>query len=635
MESCEPTNLESLEDESLITAAEKIVKALGSGKHLTDGVRKALVDLGSQLSNSNINVSTLNDEVTTLNDEVGDDISEIAERLNVIQDKIMSWEVDQSTIWNSGQDEAFEYLNATNEARKLTERLENICLDKDKELLQKARDILQTALSRLEEEFRQVLVQNKQPFEPEHMSFRSVDEDCLDMGSTASFEEESTEDSLQRDSISRASAESMIDLIHTDVIPYLRFISQVMFNSNRENECTEGYISVRKESLGESLSTLEMEKMSEMGPLLKMEWGTLDSKIRRWVRVTKHFVRICLPSEKWLSDRIFEETGSSASLLCFIEISKAFMLRLLNFGEAISIGPHRPEKLIRILDMYEMLSELLPDVDALYSDEAGSSVRNGFHGVLQRLGDCVRLTFIEFENAVAENTSVNPFAGGGIHHLTGYVMNYLKILTDYSKTLDLLLLDETGGGLPCKYSPMAHHFQSVVLILESNLYDKSKLYKDVALQHFFLMNNVHYLTQKVKNSELRDIFGDDWIRKHNRKFQQHAMDYERATWSSILGLLREDGSKTVVKEKFRSFYVSFEEVYKTQTAWVVRDVELREDLRISTSLKVIQAYRTFCGRHNNNISDKHIKYSADDLENYLMDLFNGSPKSLHCPRKLP
>ncbi|KAM0955325.1 hypothetical protein ACFX13_024101 [Malus domestica] len=69
-------------------------------------------------------------------------------------------------------------------------------------------------------------------------------------------------------------------------------------------------------------------------------------------------------------------------------------------------------------------------------------------------------------------------------------------------------------------------------------------------------------------------------------------------------------------------------IYKSQTTWFIPDPQLREDVQISASLNVIQAYRTFVGRHSNDISDKLIKYSADDLQNYLLDLFEGSPKSL-------
>ncbi|KAI3975813.1 hypothetical protein MKX01_024945 [Papaver californicum] len=68
----------------------------------------------------------------------------------------------------------------------------------------------------------------------------------------------------------------------------------------------------------------------------------------------------------------------------------------------------------------------------------------------------------------------------------------------------------------------------------TNLDVKSKLHQDVALQQFFRMNNIYYMVQKVKGPELRPLFGNDWIKQHNRKFQQYAMNYKRATWNSIL-----------------------------------------------------------------------------------------------------
>ncbi|TQD72845.1 hypothetical protein C1H46_041627 [Malus baccata] len=184
--------------------------------------------------------------------------------------------------------------------------------------------------------------------------------------------------------------------------------------------------------------------------------------------------------------------------------------------------------------------------------------------------------------------------------------------------------------------PMVRHFRSLTATLEGNLDEKSRLYKDPSLQHVFLMNNLRYMAQKVKGDELRPIFGDGWLRKCNGKFQQQALNYQRSSWSSILNLLKEEGiqnpgsnsiSKTL-KERLRSFYLAFEEIYKSQTTWFIPDPQLREDVQISASLNVIQAYRTFVGRHSNDISDKLIKYSADDLQNYLLDLFEGSPKSL-------
>ncbi|XVF60676.1 hypothetical protein PTKIN_Ptkin08bG0067300 [Pterospermum kingtungense] len=633
-------------EENIIAAAKHIVRALGSNKNLTTDVKKILADLGSKLST----MATIEDNMV----EGGK--TGIEEQLSVVQEKIMSWEADESMIWDSGPDEAIEYLNAADEARKLTERLENQCLnsEEEKELLRRAHDVLQMAMQRLEDEFKHMLVQHRQPFEPEHMSFRSNEDDSVDVGSIVSFGDDSIEESTHRDSISRTSEEYIIDLVHPDAIPDLKCIANLMFMSNYDHECCQAYVVVRKDALDECLSNLDMEKLS-IEDVLRMEWGTLNSKIKRWVRAMKVFVRPYLASEKWLCDQVFAELGS-ANLACFVEVAKASMLQLLNFAEAITIGSHQPEKLVRILDMYEVLADLLPDIDALFWDEAGSSVRIEYHEVLKRLGDTVRATFLEFENAVASNTSTSPFAGGGIHHLTRYVMNYIRLLVDYKDTLNLLLKDQDGVAAisvspdtsPATEeesiskdfsgccSPMEHHLQWLTSILEANLYEKSKLYRDAALQHFFLMNNIHYMAQKVKNSELRLIFEDKWIRKHNWKFQQHAMDYERATWSSILSLLKDESnsssssiSRTLLKERLRSFYVAFEEVYKTQTAWLIPDAQLREDLRISTSLKVIQAYRTFVGRQMYHIGEKHIKYNAEDLQDYLLDLFEGSQKSLH------
>ncbi|TYI86211.1 hypothetical protein E1A91_D04G049400v1 [Gossypium mustelinum] len=642
------TSLEG--EENLIAAAEHIVKALGSNKNFTKDVKKILADLGSQLST----MATIEDNM------VEGKKSGIEEQLSVVEVKIMSWESDDSMIWDSGPDEVAEYLNAVDGAQKLTERLENQCLSsqEEKDLLCRAHDVLQMAMQRLEDEFKHVLVHHRQPFEPEPISFRSSEDDAVEEGSIVSFGDESVEESTLRDSISRNSEEFIVDLVHPDVISDLKCIANLMFSSNYDHECRQAYILVRKDALDECLFNLEIEKLS-IEDVLKMEWGTLNSKIKRWVRAMKVFVRPCLVSEKWLCDQTFAELGSS-NLVCFVEAAKAPMLQLLNFAEAISIGSHQPERLVRILDMYEVLADLLLDINALFSDEVGSSIRIEYQEVLKRLADTVRVTFLEFENAIATNASISPFAGGGVHHLTKYVMNYIRLLADYNETLNLLLKNHDGAAATSlspdmspatgeesitkdfsdSCSPMALHLQSLTSVLEANLDEKSKLYRDASLQHFFLMNNIYYMAQKVKNSELRLIFEDKWIRKHNWKFQQHAMSYERATWSSILSLLKDDSnsssgstSRTVLRERLRSFYVAFDEVYKMQTAWIITDVQLREDLRISTSLKVIQAYRTFVGRQMQHIGEKHIRYNAEELQDYLLDLFEGSQKSLHNPNR--
>lgn len=640
---------------NLIAAAQQIVAALGTKKIISEAERRILVDLRTRLA-----TMTMVDDSRAI-EPISKGGSEIEGHLNLVAEKIMNRISDETMIWESGPEDASEYLKVVDEARILTEELETLCLDKDNEeleLLRKAHDVLQASMERLEEEFGHLMVQNTQPFEPERMSFRSYEGDVV-VGSPLSLYDDTLEDSLRGDSINKSFEEFIVDLVHPDVIPDLKCIANLMLISGYDRECSQAYVNVRKDALNRCLHLLEVEPLS-IEDVLKMEWGSLDSQIKRWVWAIKIFVRVYLSSEKRLSDDIFGVFDSLSSL-CFTESSKTSVMQLLSFGDAVAVGPRQPEKLFRVLDMYEVLIELLPDINSMYSSKDGDSVREECYEVLRRLGDAVRGTFLEFKNAIAKNASTNPFAGGGVHHLTRYVMNYIKLLTDYSDTLNQILeeaereesLSPSSDSSPPSVgdvensqmgrssnnsTPMSSHFRSLTSILEANLDEKSKLYKDPALQNFFLMNNIHYMAEKVKNSELRDIFGDEWIKRRNAKFQQHAMHYERATWSSMLSLLKDDGAQSsssrssmrnVLKERLRSFYVSFEEIYKNQTGWLIKDPQLQEDLRISTSLKVIQAYRTFVGRHVNEISDKYIKYTADDLEDYILDLFSGSQKSLN------
>lgn len=566
-------------------------------------------------------------------------MSDIETRLGILHEKIVNWDSDESMIWDRDPDEASEFLQVIDEVQQLVgELMTSPAYDK---LLCYADNSLQMAMARLEEEFVHLLRQYKQPLEPEHMSFRSVEDELSEDFSSSSFEEEAIQGKSQLES-SRKSGDFVVDLIHPDVVCDLKSIAETMFLSKYDKECCQAYINVRKDALDECLSVLRIEKLS-IEEVLLLEWTSLNSMIKRWNRALKVFVRVYLLSESRLCDLIFGEFPASMRHSCFVEISKSSIMQFLNLGEAIAVGPLKPEKLFRILDMYEGLADLLTDIESLFPDESGALIVDECNEILSRLGEYVRGTFSAFSNAIRKNTSTTAFAGGGVHPLTKYVMNYIKALADYSATMNVLLAEEEGRGLP----PVSGNLQSVASVLESNLADRSMLYADAALQSLFLMNNICYMVQKVKDSDLRPILGDDWIRSHNRKFRQHAMNYERASWNPMLLFLKDEGihnhgsttaSKTVLKERFKNFNQAFEETYRTQILWSVPNVDLREDLRISISVRVLQAYRSFIGRYASHLDavrhrEHYIKYYPEDLELALLDLFEGTPKVMHPRRR--
>ncbi|XWS60437.1 hypothetical protein CRYUN_Cryun07bG0036600 [Craigia yunnanensis] len=639
-QSSNPTNEGDLH---VVAAAHHIVKALETTKNLSDNLRKILIDLDVHFSMITSNIDS----------KGGRGFVDVEERLKQAERKVVSWESDGMMIWDSRPREASEYLEAVDEIQTLIDGLRGLSVTenrKQKELLHRAASVLQMAMSRLEEELIHILVQHRQQFEPKNMSSRSTRRDVVYDESFVSVEDEPAEETSSRNCNSDESDEYIVDLVHAHVIPDIKSIAKVMFASDYGQEFCEAFIGVQKEALEQYFAILEMGKLS-IEDVLKMEWTSMSSEMNKWTWSMKIIFQVYLASEKWLCDQLLGDFGSFNSF-CFLEISKATILCLLNFGEAIAMGPHQPEKLFRFLDMYETLTDLLLDIDTLFSEEAGSFVRIGFHELLERLGDSAKAAFKAFGAAISSNGSLYPFPGGGVHPLNKYVMNYIRMFPEYSNTLNLLLKDQHadvanpvtkpdyGQNVSLSTScPMACHLRSITSSLESNLHKKSKLYKDEALRHIFLTNNIHYMVQKVKGSELRLFFGDEWIRKHNAKFQQHAMNYERATWSSVVFLLKDDNpgssskSKSTFKERCKGFNVAFEEVYKSQTSWCIPDPQLREDLRISTSLKVVHAYRTFLGRNPTHVDDKCVKHTVEDVEKLLLDLFEASPRSLRNSRR--
>lgn len=643
-------------EKHVIAAAQHVVKALVATQNVSSDLRKILADLDIQLSK--MNTLTERDVVGITSHETKDPLTsiqkkviswqcearascEVEDRLVCAQRKVISWQSTQSMIWDSGPQEASEYLQAVDEVRRLAESLGNLLTNtngKEKELLDRAQGVLQMAMVRLEEELINILSRNLLCHEPDSLSLKSGEEiETYKEESDLSTEGDSFGDTCRRESIGTEPEDVyIIDLVHPDVISDIKSIANVMFASNYDREFCEAFVSFWKDALEEYLIILGIESLS-IADVMEMEWSKLNRMIKKWCRAMKIVVRYSLANGKRLFDQVLWKSQSMSST-CFLDTTKTSMLCFLNFGEAIAISSHQPERLFRIIDMYEVLASLVPEIDVIYVEDSGTFLRSEFHTLLQKLGDSVRAVVVQFGSMIGSCSSVTPFPKGGIHHITKYVMNYIKAMAEYSNTLNLLLDQETNTeenrlNIPSDEvsSPMAHCLRSATAMLVTNLDHKSNLYRNASLKHVFLMNNVHYMVKKVDDRKLIKLFGAEWIRNHITKFQHHATSYERTTWSPVLSLLRDEGNtrKANLKERYRVFNIAFEEAYKNQTGWLVQDPQLREDLQIKTSQMVIPAYRAFTGRASTYIGDKYVKYGTDDLEKYIMDLFEGTPKTLY------
>ncbi|XP_022721623.1 exocyst complex component EXO70A1-like [Durio zibethinus] len=604
---------------------------------------------------------------------------ELAEKIILRWDSAASEEASDRMIFETDRQEADLYLRAVDEIQR---SLSNASISTSSNNAaggqSKANTTIQIAMARLEDEFRNILITHTSGLETGFFFDRTSSSTStpsnheLEEDDSLSNDNSSSNNLLQlqhcnsSDSSSHRSTSSVreVDLMPAEAISDLQAIATRMISSGYLRECIQVYGSIRKSAVDSSFRKLGIEKLS-IGEIQRLEWEDLESKFRRWIRAARVCVRILFASEKKLCEQIFECVGTDIDDVCFVETVKGPAIQLFNFAEAISISRRSPEKLFKTLDLHDALMNLLPDIEAVFDSKSSDSIRVQAAEILSRLAEAARGILSEFENAVLREPSIVPVPGGTIHPLTRYVMNYISLISDYKPTLIGLIISKPSTG--SRYSgdpstpdmefaelegktPLALHLIWIIVVLQFNLAGKSKHYRDASLAHLSIMNNVHYIVQKVKGSpELREMIGDDYLKKLTGKFRQAATGYQRATWVSVLYCLRAEGlhvngsfssgvSKIALRERFKTFNAMFDEVHRTQATWLIPDAQLREELRISMSEKLIPAYRSFLGRFKSHIEsgkypENYIKYSVEDLETAVLDFFDGYPVSQHLRRR--
>jgi len=452
--------------------------------------------------------------------------------------------------------------------------------------------------------------------------------------------------SLSSDDVDEAtpSASPRHGTLSPDATASVRDVADRMLRAGYGPELAQVYVSVRRDALAESVALLGVEAVA-IEEVIRMEWNVLDQKMRRWSHAVRAVVRTFLAGERLLCDEVFE-SDEELGHECFADVARGCVLQLLGFADAVAVSARATEKLYRTVGMYEALTDVQPELEALFS---GDGAREFFAGevssTVEQLGSTLRYTIEEFGHAIHGEASRKAVHGGEIHPMTRYVLNYSGLLADSHGTLDVVLGDaglddvdeaSTDGGAAS--TPSARCIRELLTLLLRKMNEKSRLYDDAGLQNIFLMNNLYYVVQKVRESPpLRELLGDDWLRRHRGQIRQYEAAYLRASWMAVLSthLRRDDGAASrqpaghraaqAQGASARGFNAAFQELYRAQTAWKVTDPQLREELRIAVSERLIPAYRAFLGQGSRHPA-RHVKCSLEDLENYMLDFFEGVPK---------
>ncbi|KAJ8620840.1 hypothetical protein MRB53_029369 [Persea americana] len=500
-----------------------------------------------------------------------------------------------------------------------------------------AQRLMQIAMKRLQKEFYQILATNRDHLDPDSISARSST--TTTTTSDDDGEDADTVDGDAGEAIKEVEREA--SLANSD----LRSIADCMISSGYGKECVKIYTIIRRSVVDEGVYRLGVEKLSPNG-LNKLDWETVEDKIKIWINAIKVSVKTLFSGERILCDQVFSASDAIKES-CFSEICKDAAFGLLGFPESVSKSKKSPEKMFRFLDMYDVISELWPEIESIFSFESTSVVRSQAVTSLVKLGDAIRTTVADFESAMQKDSSRMPVPGGGVHPLTRYVMNYVCFLGDYSGILADIFADyplQTQTQPPAamlEHSPSAEdpissiaaRFEWLILVLLCKLDGKAELYKDVALSYLFLANNLQYVVSKARGCDVRFLLGEEWLSKNESKIRQYTANYERMAWAKVLLSLPPNPTAKLpleeAKAAFRSFDSAFDTAYRTQKTWIVPEGNLRDEIKVSIARKIVPPYRAFYEKYRVLLrNEPHlqvvVRFAPEDLENYLSDLFYGT-----------
>ena len=569
--------------------------------------------------------------------------------LDLLEDKLSKYDSGEpKTVWYQDQEEVSSLLEAVDRVSKLMGLLLNTksCLDHHEPLINHAGSIQQRAMAFLEDEFR-ILLEESVIKE----STLSTEDSSSQRRSSADQQDHQNDAVVSQDQDQVLVPEGGDKEIEypgysEDVVVLLRKIAEKMKAGGYGWECREVYLVGRRNILMRTLKhDCEFEKVS-IDEVQKMSWGELEREIPIWNKTFKDCSSRFFPGEFKLAEKIFP--GDEGSLFCII--THGLTIQFLGFAEAVAMTKRSTEKLFKILDIYETLRDSFSAMEELFPEELCSELRNEVTSARSRLGETAVYIFSDLENSIKSDSSKTPVPGGAVHPLTRYTMNYLKYSCEYKDTLEQVFKSHSkmeqeeeeepakSGNSDC--SAFASQLMRIMDLLDGNMEAKSKLYKDIPLSCIFMMNNGRYIVQKIKGSaEIHEVMGDTWCRKRSSELRNYHKSYQRETWGKLLGFLGHEGLmhngkivKPNLKERFKSFNATFDEIHKTQTTWVINDEQLQSELRVSITAVMIPAYRAFMARFGQYLdpgrqTEKYVKYQPEDIEDLIDELFEGNTSS--------
>ncbi|KAJ1273647.1 hypothetical protein BS78_05G000800 [Paspalum vaginatum] len=413
------------------------------------------------------------------------------------------------------------------------------------------------------------------------------------------------------------------------LVASIRAVAQAMMAAGYGKECVSTFRSRRRTALATKLQRLlGVGGATSLFHNNKLTWEQMDATvIPSWLATAAVAFNSLFAAEKDLCGTVF--AGAAVGDAVFAAIANDQATGLLAVAEAVVARAKRaPERLFRVLDVHDALTQALPALVSVFGGYSSSEVATRAAVVVAKAGEAVRSTLSSFEAAIRKEPSKATAAGGAVHPLTRYVMNYLVFLADYQEGLALIYDDDdygqqekTGGSSLSSSSassssfpppPIIHRLLSVLL---GKLEAKAGCYREVALSYLFLANNTQYVGNKVAGSTtLQAVLGEGWAEEQRAKARAHVDVYVRAAWGKVMAAVS-SGSMPAAAGVVEQAVM---EAAAMQEQWAAADEEMGEALRVAATVAVVPKYRMFYRRHG-----AALRLTPGDVTTMIAALFGG------------
>lgn len=376
----------------------------------------------------------------------------------------------------------------------------------------------------------------------------------------------------------------------------------------------------------------------------EMEWESLETAITLWIQHLELAVKTVIVSEKRLSIQVLG--GIMDGVIwqeCFAKIADKLMAVFFRFGEGVARSSKEPQKLFKLLDMFDSLEKLKIQFTEIFEGEAGADICTRFRELEKLLVHASSGVFWEFGLQIEGNADgLPPPKDGSVPKLVRYAINYLKYLATetYSVSMAKVLRTEQIWKAGILSKPETHEnllkeaISNIMEALQRNIESKRSYYKDRVMPHVFSMNTYWYIYMRTRNTELGKLIGEqDMKEKYKVVAEESAYMYQTQAWGPLVGLLdmeekANDAGVAVIRGKMEAFLKGFDEISQRHRRFYnIPDVDLREQIREATVKFLIPAYTEFLTSNSTLVQAKSY-VSPESIEGLLGQIFDGADRKL-------